>query len=52
VGAGINDPDDVRFMAHYLFGDSDGQKAAGRIDRCIDRLPGLSGLGLVARSAH
>ena len=40
------------FMAHYLFGDTDGQKAASRIDRCIDRLPGLSGLGLVASSAR
>jgi len=52
VGAGINDRDDVEFMARYLFGDPDGQKAASRIDRCIDRLPGLSGLGLVAGSAR
>jgi len=51
VGAGINDSDDVRFMARYLFGGPEGQKAATRIDRCIDRLPGLSGLGLVAGSA-
>jgi len=50
VGAGINRREDVRFMAEYLFSDPDGQKAARRIDRCIDRLPGLSGLGLVARS--
>ena len=52
VGAGINDPADVRFMAAYLFGDEDGRKAASRIDRCIDRLPGLSGLGLVAQSTR
>jgi hypothetical protein len=52
VGAGIHDREDVRFVARYLFGDADGQKAASRIDRCIDRLPGLSGLGLVARSAY
>jgi len=52
VGAGIHDADDVRWMANYLFGDTDGRKAASRIDRCIDRLPGLSGLGLVERSAR
>jgi hypothetical protein len=52
VGAGIHDGEDVRFVAEYLFGDPDGQKAASRIDRCIDRLPGLSGLGLVAGSAR
>ena len=51
VGAGIHDPAEVRFMADYLFGDEDGRKAASRIDRCIDRLPGLEGMGLVATAS-
>jgi hypothetical protein len=51
VGAGINERDDVQFMADYLFSGPDGQKAASRIDRCVDRLPGLDGLGLVTAYA-
>jgi hypothetical protein len=34
----------------YLFGDDDGADMARRIDRRIDRLPGLAGLGLVDRA--
>jgi len=51
VGAGIKDRVEVRFMARHLFGDPDGRKAAQRIDRCVDRLPGLAGLHLAERSA-
>jgi hypothetical protein len=51
VGAGISDPDEVRFLATHLFGDDEGRKAVQRIDRCIDRLPGLDGLHLAERSA-
>jgi hypothetical protein len=51
VGAGIKEPTEVRFMAHHLFGDVDGLQAARRIDRCVDRLPVLSGLHLADRSA-
>jgi len=51
VGAGIKDPTEVRFMARHLFGDEDGRKAAQRIDRCIDRLPGLAGMHLAERNA-
>jgi hypothetical protein len=31
----------------YLFGDDEGAEMARRIDRSIDRLPGLSGLALI-----
>jgi hypothetical protein len=39
--------EEVDFLAGYLLGDEAGQAAARRIDRHIDRLPGLSGLHLV-----
>jgi hypothetical protein len=51
VGAGIKEPAEVHFMASHLFGDEDGRQAAQRIDRCIDRLPGLADLHLAERSA-
>ncbi|MGH9098875.1 MAG: ferritin-like domain-containing protein, partial [Acidimicrobiales bacterium] len=47
VGAGIMPKTEVRFLCHHLFGGPDGLAAAKRIDRQIDRLPGLSGLRLV-----
>jgi len=50
VGAGIKDAGEVRFMAQHLFGDDDGRRAVRRIDRCVDRLPGLAGLHLAERS--
>ena len=50
VGAGIKEPSEVRFMADHLFGDADGLRAVRRIDRCVDRLPGLSGLHLAERN--
>jgi hypothetical protein len=40
--------DDTRFLIRELFGDDEGRKVAARIDRRIDRLPGLDGLGLMA----
>jgi hypothetical protein len=51
VGAGIKDKAEVRFMVGHLFGGDDGLKAAQRIDRCIDRLPGLAGMHLAERSS-
>jgi hypothetical protein len=39
--------DEVSFLISHLFGDEDGAKAAQRIDRQVDRLPGLEGLHLV-----
>jgi hypothetical protein len=50
VGAGIKDGVEVRFMARHLFGDEAGRQAARRIDRCVDRLPGLAGLRLAERA--
>jgi len=47
VGSGVVPPSEVDFLAHYLFGDSDGQAMAERIDRRVDHLPGLEGLHLL-----
>ena len=38
---------EVRFLSTYLFGDPEGQAMADRIDRRVDRLPGLEGLNLL-----
>ena len=38
---------EVDFLRTYLFGDEDGQAMAERIDRRVDRLPGLDGLRLL-----
>ncbi len=46
VGASIMPQAEVRFVVSYLFGDDDGREVARRIDRRIDRLPGLAGLHL------
>ncbi len=50
VGSGIMAPADTDFLVAYLFGDGDGVAFTDRIDRRIDRLPGLGGLGLVRRA--
>jgi hypothetical protein len=47
VGAGVMPAAEVAFVTSELFGDEQGRAAAARIDRCIDRLPGLAGLALV-----
>jgi hypothetical protein len=52
VGSGVMPKSEVAFLAGYLFGDAEGLKAAARIDRQIDRLPGLSGLGLLTRASQ
>ena len=41
-------PGEVAFMVQTLFGDQPGHAIAARIDRRIDRLPGLADLGLVS----
>jgi hypothetical protein len=53
VGSTVMPHDEVAFVVGYLFAGPDGAAAAARIDRRIDRLPGLAGLGLVtgARAA-
>jgi hypothetical protein len=48
VGAGVMPETEVAFVVRTLFGDADGRDMAQRIDRRIDRLPGLDRLGLVS----
>jgi hypothetical protein len=50
VGSGVMPDVETRFLIGYLFGGEDGGAVAGQIDRKIDKLPGLSGLGLVSRA--
>lgn len=50
VGAKVMPPSETRHLVHTLFGDEDGQAIAARIDRRIDALPGLEGLGLMRRT--
>jgi hypothetical protein len=47
VGAKVMPDDESRFLVQRLFGDDEGSAVAARIDRRIDRLPGLDGLGLM-----
>ena len=47
VGSGIMEPADTDFLIAHLFGGADGLAFTERIDRRIDRLPGLAGLALV-----
>jgi hypothetical protein len=47
VGTGVVPDREVDFLRTYLFGDEDGKVMARRIDRRLDRLPGLDGLNLL-----
>ena len=47
VGSGVVPGTEVDFLRTYLFGDDDGRAMADRIDRRVDRLPGLQGLNLL-----
>jgi hypothetical protein len=38
-------------MVRYLFGGEDGRGVVARLDRRVDRLPGLDGLGLLRSAA-
>jgi hypothetical protein len=38
---------EVKFLSTYLFGGGEGRVMAERIDRRVDRLPGLEGLDLM-----
>ena len=51
VGSDVMPPAEVRFLVHHLFGDESGLGAADRIDRNVDRLPGLDGLHLIRGAA-
>ena len=50
VGSGVMEQREVRFLVGHLFGDDTGLDAVRRIDRQVDRLPGLEGLHLVERA--
>ena len=50
VGSGVIPDGEMRHMSGYLFGDDEGRKATARIDRNVDRLPGLGGLDLLERA--
>ena len=41
---------EVRHLIAHLFGGEDGAAMVARIDRRIDNLPGLAGLGLVTKA--
>ena len=42
--------EEVVFVGNHLFGGADGRDAIERVDRHVDRLPGLDGLHLMARA--
>lgn len=47
VGTGVRPRAEVEFVVRYLFEGEEGRSMADRIDRRVDRLPGLAGLRLV-----
>jgi hypothetical protein len=48
VGAQVMPQEETRHLVGTLFGGDEGRAVAERIDRRIDALPGLEGLGLMA----
>jgi hypothetical protein len=50
VGSGVMPASEVKFLVRHLFANDEGRQAAARIDRRVDRLPGLEGLGLLTRA--
>ena len=50
VGATVMPEPEVAHLIGYLFGDEEGRAVAARIDRRIDRLPGLAGLHLATKA--
>ena len=50
VGSDVMPAPEVHHLISYLFGGEDGASMAARIDRRIDGLPGLDGLGLVSKA--
>jgi rubrerythrin len=47
VGSGVMPKAEVSFLSTHLFADPGGRQTARRVDRGVDRLPGLSGLHLL-----
>jgi hypothetical protein len=52
VGTGVMPAAETDFLARHLFGGAEGHPAVRRIDRRIDRLPGLAGLQLLEGAAE
>ena len=52
VGSDVMPEAEVRFMVRHLFGGADGQSVVARLDRRVDRLPGLDGLRLLTGAAE
>lgn len=52
VGAGVMPAAETEFLARHLFAGDEGRQMARRIDRRIDRLPGLTGLHLLEGTAE
>ncbi len=50
VGSDVMPDEEVVFVGNHLFGGTDGRDAIERVDRHVDRLPGLDGLHLMARA--
>jgi hypothetical protein len=50
VGSGVMPAEETTHLARYLMGGEEGLAAARRIDRRVDRLPGLAGLSLLEGS--
>jgi hypothetical protein len=48
VGSTLLPDTEVAFMANHLFGGHEGRELLARIDRRVDRLPGLAGVRPVA----
>jgi len=48
VGAKVMPTDDTKHLVRTLFTDREGREVAERIDRRVDNLPGLAGMGLMA----
>jgi hypothetical protein len=50
VGSSVMPAEETAFLLQHLLGGAEGRAAALRIDRNVDRLPGLAGLGLVTKA--
>jgi hypothetical protein len=50
VGSGVMPAREVSYLSRHLFGGEAGCESLARIDRQIDRLPGLAGLNLATRA--
>jgi hypothetical protein len=50
VGSGVIPDAEMRHITGHLFLDDDGRRATARIDRNVDRLPGLDGMNLLERA--